>query len=421
MRTIYFSFVLCCIFSCQQKLATHTIQQDNDYISIEADTIEDQPFSFEEAIIIEKSGQDYEVAEVLKILNSLQLLDNKSFMQLQELNMNGELERNFQIIDSIPTAIIFHVDSLKPGFPLFYTSLIEKIALESGISIDSLSVKEINSNTQGLKKAALKVQSGNKTYSKNVIYDYENESIDDSFYSILNDILSSERDAERFYLVKKIMEYRNGDMSYYSTDDKEFGLLKLKREEALALKQYPDVISLSLETHNFPLNQNQITNYVKGLNSAGFFAKNQNIDSLIKNLHTYNIYTLEDIFYFTKELRSCFSPNVSDFNQPYKMIMDSLKVLSNGAFQPKEIIDNSRPNAASKVGFKLKGKEYAAMLENGVDRIEIDGLLATINLALNKEQIDGNFYLLDNKTTDYCYIFMTEEQVDAVNALTPGE
>lgn len=421
MRTIYFLLVTCCIFSCQQKLNTQALQQNHGYHAIEKDTVEEQTFSFEEAIIIEKSGLDYEVAEVLKILNSFHLLENNSFMKLQELNVNGQLERNFQIIDSIPSAIVFHIDSLKPGFPLFYKSLLERVAQESGVSINSISVKEVNSDEQGIKMAEIQVHSGDKTYLKKVIYNNENESIDDSFHSILNDILASERDAERFYLVKKIMEYRNGEMSYYTTDDKEFGLLKLKREEAVALKQYPDVISLSIETHAFPMNNTQIKTFIMGLDSAGFFAKNQNIDSIIKNLQTYNIYTLEDIFYFTKELRACFSPIVSDFNQPYKMLMDSLKVLSNGAYSPKDIIDNSRPNSVSKIGFNLKGKEYASMLNNGIDRIEIDGLMSTINLALNQEKINGNFYLLDNKTTDYCYIFMTEEQVDAVNSFTIEE
>jgi len=376
-------------------------------------------FSFSEATVSEKKGRSDEVYEVIQILKENSLLDSEIADSIQYLTNQNRLESNFAIVRHMPQAILFRTDTLSQTFPYYYNLLIDTLLKQAGQTNYVLSVNPVQEklSTENPPAAIIEISQNSKNYFQEIRLDSGLGIVDESFYRIVNQILSTQNHPERYYLIRKIMEYEHENSFYYGTDNKEYALIQLNQQVALLIHSFPNVLNLSVEDHRQPLDNGTLKSIISLLDSAAFYPPGTEKAKEYSRLKKENLYDVRDIFFHSPVLRKCFSPFSSDFYLSYTDILNSLKEHSGGsiAFSPHRVIAVS--DTETEVSIKVNNNVYTSTLENGYDRINIEGLLQLINTALNREQADGNFYLLNNKTSDYCYIFMTGKQVDLVNQL----
>ncbi len=378
-------------------------------------------FSFSEATVSEKKGRSDEVYEVIQILKENSLLGSEIADSMQYLTTQNRLESNFTIVRHMPQAILFHTDTLSQTFPYYYNLLIDTLLKQAGQTNYVLNVHPVQEalSAENPPAAMIEISQNSKNYFQEIRLDSGLGIVDENFYRIVNRVLSAQNYPKRYYLIRKIMEYEHENSFYYGTDNKEYALIQLNQQVALLVHSFPNVINLSIEDHRRPLDNETLKSIISLLDSAAFYPAGTDKAKEYSRLKKENLYDVRDIFFHSPVLRKCFSPFSSDFYLSYTDILNSLKEQSDHtgstAFSLHRIIAVS--NTETEVSIKVNNNVYASTLENGYGRINIEGLLQLINTALNREQADGNFYLLNNKTSDYCYIFMTGKQVDLVNQL----
>lgn len=418
MRTIIILLIAAGIAGCR-KTPSITIMEnsmtESDGRFEEAETT----FSFSEASVSEKKGRSDEVYEVLRIAKAAGVLTDNMADSLSRLNDKNLLESNFDIVRHSPKAFVLNTDTFSVPFPLYYNYLIDSILRRSMQSNYMVRVKETTEDMANLKKASIEIILDSHLYHQKVYLDSSLGSLDENFYQIVNQTLSALGHPYRYYLIRKIMEYTHENNYYYGTDNKEYAVIWLDKPTALALHQFSNVINLSVEDHRKSLDGETVKTMLYTLDSASFFPPYTDIayehDQLTKKI----LYDVRDIFFHCLPLRRCFTPFSSHFEQSYQRVVDSLSSLSGVKLQTRFPVGSpvSFTPHETEISIEINNTPYTSTLTNGYDRVNIEGLLQLINTALNKEHMDGNFYLLNNKSVDYCYIFMTGEQVDLVNRL----
>lgn len=415
---IFFGLIL--IIACGRKNTSSSNQPITIMEDLEAEVIEpEQDFSFEKAIVSEKKGKQNEVEDLIKLLFQHNLITEASLKELQTENQSQTMVSNYSLVKHMQIAILLHTDSLKKPFPYFYQDILDSILQKENRTKAVVEFTPVDSShfMEGYLTAQLSITHKQKVYQQTLYFEPSSGKLDETFYEIINQLLANNQETERYYLIRKIMEYKDGDAFYYGTNKFDYALIKLNEFTAYTIHQYSNVLDLSYENHQLPVSIEELIYQINKLDSIGLIPNTTSQTQLNKLLSQQNIFDTRDIFYHTLELRKCFSPNTSNFANVYKGILDSLSTISFQQFMPKKVQDNAKPNSDTELSFELKGKTFAVTLSNTIDQIDINTLITTVNEALNKQNIDGNYYLLPNKDSEFCYIFMKENQVEVVNKL----
>jgi len=406
--------------ACGRKNTSSSIEisTDQSFSTIE-DIDQGSDFSFENATVTDKKGKPEEVEKLVRILFQHNLINQESQKILSKKNYLQTISSNFDIVNHINEAIVWHTDSLKKPFPIFYQDLLDSIFQKENLTEYVVKFEQTDSSTQnqGFISTNLTITNNKKVYSQKVYFEPTTGKIDETFYKLINQLLADKQETNRYYLVRKIVEYQDKDSYYYGTDKLEYALIKLNEYTAFNIHQHPNVIDLSYENHQLPMANEELSFQLKILDSIGLIPNRTTQFQLNNQLSSKSIFDTRDIFYYATDLRKCFSPYRTTFKNVYKEILDSLVTISFQQFAPKKIRDLSQPNSENELSFELNGTTYSVLLSNSIDQIDINTLITTVNKALNTQKIDGNFYLLHNKDAEYCYIFMKENQVEVVNDL----
>lgn len=401
------------------KLPVPSTEPSADTVSAQVHT--GVSFSFREAVVSEKKGRSDEAAALIQILKAAQLLSSTVADSLSHLANQNLQESNFSIVRHMPQAIVFRTDTLSRTFPYYYTLLIDTLLKQAGQTGYVITITPLQAvpDVENIPSATIGISLHSQSYVQEIRLDSALGMLDEHFYKIVNRILSAQNHPDRFYLIRKIMEYEHENVFYYGTDNKEYALIQLSQPVAMAIHSFPNVLNLSVEDHRQPLDHHILKSIIGLLDSAKFYPPGTDTAAEYARLKKETLYDVRDIFFYSPALRKCFPPFSSHFAQTYTDILHSLKEHSDSlglvTFIPHQVIAVS--DTETEVSIKVNNNIYTATLENSYDRINIEGLLQLINSALNRELTDGNYYLLNNKTSEYCYIFMTEKQVDLVNQL----
>ena len=419
MKAIILLLLVVIVTGCRK----YPSQSDNSSVNTTDSSEAEKPvsFSFSEAVVSEKKGRSDEVSEVVQILKENALLSSTVADSIQYLTNQNLLESNFDIARHMSKAIVFRTDTLSETFPYFYNTLIDTLLKQAGQTNYVVNITPIQpeAGDKNVATAVIEIFQSTQIFTQEIRLDSGLGTVDENFYKVVNLLLSTQNQSERYYLVRKIMEYEYENTFYYGTDNKEYALVQLSKQVALFIQSFPNVINLSVEDHRQPLSHEALKSMIVFLDSAKLYPSGADTAKEYSRLKKETLYDVRDVFFHSPVLRKCFSPFSSHFDQSYTDILNTLKEHSNltgsTAFTSHQVIPVS--NKETEISINVNNNVYTSTLENGYDRINIEELLQLINTALNKELIDGNFYLLNNKTSDYCYIFMTGEQVDLVNQL----
>jgi len=364
--------------------------------------------------IYEKRNDKDALEEILDNLLKNELLDSISKNTLSKANLKDTLHSNFEIIRALKDVFLISTDTIKKEFPGFYIPLLQAIAQKYALQYQSLDITKMNKDS-----AVITLTTSHRSYSLSLKSDTTLGKLDESFYEIFNFILAENKTPERIYLVKKLMVNEIDSNLYYSTDNKEYGLLKLNRIDAAVFYEFPTIAELSTEIQRPLFSEKETYALLKTLDSAGFFSELKQEEKLkvFKELKNEPLYTLEDIFYLAKPLHVCIDNRIANYQKPFQEALLKVAAFSGNKFFPQAIQDASIPNSATEISFSFKGKTYSGTFVSSFDQIDIQGLINLVNRALNESGTDGNFYILDKPGLQTCYIFMTEQEVQVANAL----
>jgi hypothetical protein len=420
MKICQLFFLFLVVLACGKKNISSSNYPIEEIDITETETTVYEPdFSFEKAIVTEKKGKQEEVSEVIHLLYQHNLIDQENQKKLTIENQNSTMASNFELAKHLDKVILWHTDSLTKPFPYFYQELLDTLFQRENILKPKIKFSPVDTSyiKEGFSSAKLTITLSQKNYEQTIHYEPSAGKMDESFYEVINLILADKQETERYYLIKKIIQFEDAGMLYYGTDKNDYALIKLSESTAYFIHQYPNVLDLSYENHQFSMTKETLKYQLNILDSIGLIPKNINPESLYDHLSSKSIVDTRDIFFHSTAIRQCFSAYTTTFDNVYKRILDSLNTISFQQFSPKNIKDAAKANNDTELSFELNGKTYAFTLSNTIDQIDINTLIAAVNQALNKQHIDGNFYLLNNKDSKFCYIFMKENQVEMVNKL----
>ncbi len=353
--------------------------------------------------------------ENVKQLNKIGIENtiNKNEITTYLENNSDTLNALINLLVANKHAILIEQKNIISGSTVFYTELFKQLMQQDpSFNFQSFftELKEGEDFDYYFEKAAwVGITSNGVAYESYLYYD-ENNPVSPNFYHLANRVLADNKSKKRFYGVNYFCSNCNSD---YYIDDKKvdnylFAVVALTQAQADKLKE-TNLLSISDISHQL-LTTKDINQFIKNIKEQKIIQVGH--DDYFKQ-KIFEIKMSE--FYSTSQLFETFDSSLCVITreafsaQPYYELLQCMAYISNQKFAPTAIIDSFKQDTVSVLKYTLGKSKYRYVLNNKENFIDVN-VLELINKTLSENDVNGQFYFLDNFENEGTLIYLNNLQ-----------
>lgn len=361
----------------------------------------------------------------LEALLRTDIIDGDSFQKLKDLSANNTLHEYKEIFPYLKRHVIVDLKVLPDNYEEFLRQLYERTsAVLPGLNFNKINFKDVIDKRESFNdfishNLQVSFYSYNKRYSFSSFYDYESlnkestqendeadtgniSKIPDQYYQIFNKVLAD-----------NLSPYK---LHSFNVGKNFIGIIALTEEQSKevswtydgALNSY---LSVSYEDYSVKMTSAKISKALNIYDSIGLLSSitSSEKDSIKEEVISGDINSYTDILRKFDNIIVDLDAEYGVDDAQYKKITQNFASISNGNFNPTNIIDKyTYENKRFNYGFTLNGKFYQKELYQNDDWLDFD-FWELIKKAVNEQLKNGKFYELQ-PTDGLTVIFLTDEQ-----------
>jgi hypothetical protein len=363
----------------------------------------------------EKQEEEISNAEIIRQLQDVGLLEGKSHNQIDDDNPNAVVDLLVKSGDAIVVDRTLYENDVPDSYYSLF-DLVKDTNEDVDFELVSLEVQEEERSWGPRKVVLVSIRQGGRTYTGELLYT-ERFKIASDYFRIINQALADASSNHRLFKYTIFCEAEDCDTNFYygqlPVDPNRFGIISLTQDQAEAVAQNR---LLPICCREFDL---LTTDYIKalleGYEETGLLdgMSESEIESAKTEILSGMHYHPNGLIYSFESLTYSFDTETANFDNPYEEVTVGLAGISRGQFHPQSIMDNYEYDKLSVFSFELNGTKYETTLQNNGDWLDLS-VVGLINQALEEQQIDGQFYALDDEGQFVTLIFLPENRFEAV-------
>lgn len=420
MRYILFLTFISAFISCK-RMPTSSQAAERDSTDIE------ETVFFEDTLYKDFTTADFypvlhsydDIKALNKVLFNEKLVSNEQYFDLLVAIKDSAIKEDFQLVSYFKDHILidrqdFEEMSPEQYYQIIYDSLLKfsgfkNYKLNTALHQDTFPEERITETTIAVDI----ITPEGKFSTENYYYTDELTDfgwLDEGFYKVINQMLARKKSDKRLVQVLKFRKMDYGAPEYVTVQDySTLGFLLFDRSQYRMLRPYDHILNFSIEDYTPLLNRTEIKRYTDQYKEQGLLP--MEVPDSILNMP---VSSPEQILKYASEDVYCSGSTASS---SYEKLLQELSSISKGKFLPTAVKVKPLSAFNTEVRFNYRTERHAFRVGSGSADINIPSVVEQVNKILNKQDTDGNYYLLEDPEA-FCYIFLSEDEVNRLNTIT---